>query len=135
MTGHSRRFTEPVGLKVTKEQLGCLKKLADQNDKPLAEWCRDRVLEALNGVAPSPAHDALLAEIVAIEEMLVGLLCAIGRDGKLTAQKAQEIVDAAHHRKYRDVAALFQYAQSRAEGHEAAKRRERNSEGGLPDES
>lgn len=112
MAGHSKRFTEPIGLKVTREQFGSLKKLADQNDQPLAEWCRERVLETLRGNLPTPAQYAILAEILATEDTMVGLLCALGRDGRLTPQKAKEIVDAAHERKYRDVTALFKDAET-----------------------
>jgi len=112
MSRQSRRFTEPIGLKVTKEQLGALKKLADQNDQPLAEWCRERVLETVHADPPTPAQHAILAEILALQDTVVGLLCALGRDGRLTPQKAKEIVDAAHERKYRDVAALFKDAES-----------------------
>jgi hypothetical protein len=115
MTGHSKRFTEPIGLKLTKEQFGSLKKMADQSDQPLAEWCRERVLEILNGVPPTPPQYAILAEIVATQDIVAGLFFALGRDGRLTPQKAKEIVDAAHERKYREVAALFRYAESRAE--------------------
>lgn len=112
MAGHSKTFTEPIGLKVTQEQLGSLKKLADQNDQPLAEWCRERVLESLRGLPPTPAQHAILAEILALQDTVVGLLSAIGRDGRLSPQKAKEIVDAAHERKYRDVAALFRDAEA-----------------------
>ena len=112
MSRQSRKFTEPIGLKVTKEQFGALKKLADQNDRPLAEWCRERVLENLNGIRPSPAQHAILAEILALQDTVVGLICAIGREGRLTPQKAKEIVDAAHERKYRDVVALFKDAEA-----------------------
>lgn len=112
MAGHSKRFTEPIGLKVTRDQLGSLKKLADQSDQPLAEWCRERVLETLRGVPPSLAQHAILAEILALQDTVVGLLSAIGRDSRLTPQKAKEIVDAAHERKYRDVVGLFKDAEA-----------------------
>jgi hypothetical protein len=112
MIRQPRKFTEPIGLKVTKEQFGALKKLADQNDQPLAEWCRERVLETVQAVPPTVAQCAILAEILAVQDTLVGLLSAMGRDGRLTPQKAKEIVDAAHERKYRDVAALFKDAEA-----------------------
>jgi hypothetical protein len=76
------------------------------------EWCRKRLLHTLNSSLPSPSDHALLAEILATQDTLVGLLCAMGRDGRLTPQKAKEIVDAAHERKYRDVAALFKDAEA-----------------------
>lgn len=110
MSGHSKRFTEPIGLKVTNEQLGCLRKIADQDAKPLAEWCRDKVLEAVKPQPPRPSDHALMAEISATEAILIDLLCAIGRDGKVSQQNAQAIVDAAHSAKYKEAAQLLKHA-------------------------
>ncbi len=106
------KFTRPVGLKFQEPDFNRLRSRADCDGKRLGEWCRDRVLEALNGIRPSPAQHAILAEILALQDTVVGLICAIGRDGRLTPQKAKEIVDAAHERKYRDVAALFKDAEA-----------------------
>jgi hypothetical protein len=108
------KFTKPVGLKFQDPDFNRLRGRADRDGKRLGEWCRDRVLEALNGIPPSPAQYAILAEIVATQDIVVGLICALGREGRLSSQKAQEIVDAAHQRKYRDVAALFKFAESKS---------------------
>jgi hypothetical protein len=77
------------------------------------DWCRRRLLDTIQAAPPKPAHHAILAEILATQDIVVGLLCAMARDGRLTPQKAKEIADAAHERKYRDVAALFKEAGSR----------------------
>lgn len=63
MSGHSKRFAEPIGLKVTKEQFGCLKRIAEQDAKPLAEWCRDKVLEAIQARGTNPGEYAIMAEL------------------------------------------------------------------------
>jgi hypothetical protein len=76
------------------------------------DWSRKRLLQTLNSPSPNPAQYALLAEILAMQDTVVGLLCAMGRDGRLSPQKAKEIVDAAHERKYRDVAPLFRDAEA-----------------------
>jgi hypothetical protein len=110
-----RKLTKAVIPKFTEEDFERLRSLAHQDGKCLGEWCRDRLLEVVDGVRPTTSDHALLAEIVAVEDIVVDLLCAFGHDGKLTSQKAQEIVDAAHERKYRDVPALFKYARSRNE--------------------
>ena len=109
------KFTRPVGLKFSEADFRRLQAAANHDGKHLGEWCRDRVLEVLNGVNPSTPDQALMAEIVATQDIVVDLFCTLGHDGKLTSQKAQEIVDAAHERKYRDVPALFKYAHSRNE--------------------
>jgi hypothetical protein len=110
-----RKLTKAVTPKFTEEDFERLRSLAHRDGKCLGEWCRDRLLEVVDGVPPTTSDHALLAEIVAVEDIVVDLLCAFGHDGKLTSQKAQEIVDAAHERKYRDVPALFKYAHSRNE--------------------
>jgi hypothetical protein len=99
--------TEHIAIRVSEQDYHRLVALAKRDSKPLREWCRDKVLEAAKSPTPAPAEYAILAEILAMQDTMAGLLCAIGRDGRLTPQKAKEIVDAAHERKYRDVAALF----------------------------
>jgi len=110
-----RKLTRAATSKFTEEDFERLQSRAHRDGKCLGEWCRDRLLEVIGDEPPTTSEQALLAEIVAVEDILVDLLCALGHEGKLTSQKAQEIVDAAHERKYRDVPALFKYAHSRKE--------------------
>jgi hypothetical protein len=105
--------TQHVAFRVSEQDYQHLSTTARRDSKPLREWCRDKVLEAARPASPTPGQHAILAEILATQDILVGLLCAMGRDGRLTPQKAKEIADAAHERKYRDVAALFKEAESR----------------------
>jgi len=109
---NSNKLAKAVTAKFAESDFQRLRFASERTGKRPAEWCRERVLENLNGIRPSPAQQAILAEILALQDTLVGLICALGRDGRLTPQKAKEIVDAAHERKYRDVAALFKDAEA-----------------------
>ncbi len=114
MPNRDQAFTDPIGLKVTKEQFQALKELAARESKPLAAWCRDTLLALATGRGPSPFQLAAMAEITATQAILIDMLCALGRDGKITTQKAQEIVDRAHNAKFKEAAQLLQFAYSRA---------------------
>lgn len=108
------RYTESIGLKVTAEQYETLRRLAEGNSKPIAEWCRDTLVATVDQGRPSPVEVGLLAEVTATQAILIDLLCAFGKDGKVTTQKAQEIVDAAHEHKYTEAAELLRLAHSQA---------------------
>lgn len=111
----SKKLIASVTIKLTRADYDLARALADRRQLPLAEWARDRFQEMLGVRGTSPAAHAILAEVLAAQDELVGLLCALGRDGSLTSKKAQEIIDAAHARRYRDVDGLFEYAHSRIE--------------------
>jgi hypothetical protein len=110
----SLRFTESIGLKVTVEQYDALRRLAEAENKSIAEWCRDALVVFTSLGFSSPDHFGLMAEITATQAILIDLLCAIGREGRITTQRAQQIVDAAHNRKYSEALDLFQVARSKA---------------------
>lgn len=108
-------LTRHLGFRVSETVFSEIQQRAAAAGRSANDWCRDRLVSTLKGLPPSTSDQALLAEIVATQDIVVDLFCALGHDGKLTSQKAQEIVDAAHERKYRDVPALFKYAHSRSE--------------------
>lgn len=112
MAGNGLNRTEHIAIRVTEHDYERLLVITKRDSKPLREWCREKILEAARVPTPSPAQYAILAEILALQDTVVGLLSAIGRDGRLTPQKATEIADAAHERKYRDVVALFKDAEA-----------------------
>jgi hypothetical protein len=113
MPNRDQAFTEPIGLKVTKEQFQTLKALAARDAKPLAAWCRDTLLALASGSQPSPFQFGIMAEITATQAILIDLLCLLGRDGRITTPKAQEIVDRAQNAKYQEAIELLRYAYSR----------------------
>lgn len=113
MPNRDQAFTDPIGLKVTKEQFQALKDLAARDAKPLATWWRDTLLALASGARPSPFQFAIMAEITATQAILIDLLCQLGREGKITTQKAQEIVDRAHNAKYKEAVELLRFAYSK----------------------
>jgi hypothetical protein len=110
---NSNKLAKAVTAKFAESDFQRLRIASERAGKRPAEWCRERVLETLNGAPVSAADRALLAEILATQDMVLGLFCAVGRDGRLTQQKVKEIVDAAQEHKYHNVAAFFREAESR----------------------
>ena len=106
-------LTKHIGFRVKESVFHQIECQADAEGKPVNYWCRDRVLQALRHPLPTPSDHAVMAELMATQDMLIDLFCALGRDGRLTVQTAKEIVNAAHKRKYKDVAELLRYAASR----------------------
>lgn len=102
--------TRHVAFRVSPQDYQILAGAAERDRKPLREWCRDKILEVLRPKNPSPFYYALMAEISATEAILIDLLCAIGRDGKISQEKAQALVDAAHSAKYKEATELLKYA-------------------------
>lgn len=102
--------TRHVAFRVSPQDYQALTGVAERARKPLREWCRDKILEAARPENPSPFYYAMMAEISATEAIVIDLLCAIGRDGKISQQKAQAIVDAAHSAKFKEAAQLLKYA-------------------------
>ncbi|MFZ0962050.1 MAG: hypothetical protein WAO35_14195 [Terriglobia bacterium] len=114
MAHQPARYTESIGLKVTAEQYQTLTQLAGINSKPIAEWCRDTLVAVAGCGRPSPAEFGLLAEITATQAIVIDLLCTVGKEGKLTTQKAQQIVEAAHDNKYREALEVLRVAHTQA---------------------
>lgn len=112
MTKKKASLTSHVGFRVKESIFHDIQSCAQAEGMSPNDWCRNRVLQTVNSPMPRSSDYALLAEIAATQDIVVGLICALGHDGRLPRQKAQEIVDAAHERKYRDVAALFKHAES-----------------------
>jgi hypothetical protein len=94
----NRRKT--IGVKVSETAYERLRDVAESQGKNLGEWCRERILEAADPPVPSVTDFALMAEVAATQVMLIDMLSLIGRNGKLSPQKAQEIVDKAQDEKF-----------------------------------
>jgi hypothetical protein len=114
MTKKKAPLTSHVGFRLKESIFRDIQSCAQAEGMSPNDWCRNRVLQTLNSPMPRSSDYALLAEIAATQDIVVGLVCALGQEGRLPRQKAQEIVDAAHERKYRDVAALFKFAESKS---------------------
>jgi hypothetical protein len=107
-----KRFTRSVTPKFTEADFECLQTSADREGKRLGEWCRDKLLEIVNGKEPSACDQALLAEIAATQSIMVSLFFAFARDGKLPEQKVREILERAQKKKYGEASDLLRQAQA-----------------------
>lgn len=106
--------TKTIGIKVTEAGFETLRQVAERQGKPLGEWCRDTLMNAAMPPPTRPSEFAVIAEVTATQAILIDLLCVLGRDGRISTQKAQEIVDRAHNAKFKEAVDLLRYAYSKA---------------------
>ena len=109
-----RKLTRGITPKFTEADYLRLQSLAASDGKPVATWCREALLGLACGLSLSPFQLGVMAEVTATQAILIDLLCVIGRDGKITSQKAQQIVDAAHNNKYKEAMELLRFAHAKA---------------------
>ncbi len=109
MTQKIQILTEHIGFRVSHAILERIRQRAEADGKIVSDWCRERAIQAADQRTFSPSEYALVAEIAATQSILIDLLCSLGHDGKLSQQKAQAIVDAAHRTKYMEAAELLTY--------------------------
>ncbi|HEY6292924.1 MAG TPA: hypothetical protein VI455_15345 [Terriglobia bacterium] len=105
---HTKKLTGSVTIKLTKADFDRLQMLADDQQLPLAEWSRDRLVEALNGSAN--LRFTLLAEVAATQNITISLLYAYARDGQLPEAKVREILDRARKDKFAQATELVRQA-------------------------
>src|ERR1039457_6388930 len=91
--------TRHIAVRVNESAFERLQAIADAEQKPLGEWGRDTLIAVASRRQHCPGECGLLAEMAATQPIVTHLLCTVGRGGKLSPQKAQEIVDAAHDNK------------------------------------
>ena len=108
--------SKTIGVKVSETAYEMLRGVAESKGKTLSEWCREQILEAAEPPVPSISDFALMAEVTATQAMLIDMLSLMGRDGRLSTQKSQEIVDKAHDEKYDEALDLL------ADAHKHGKR-------------
>jgi hypothetical protein len=82
----------PVTVKLTREELGEVTKLAARSGQPRSEWIRELILAKLQQCAQKP--DPVLAEIVGVRMLLVSLLGPVAAGWEpFTNQRVDAIVD------------------------------------------
>ena len=106
--------TRHIAVRVNESAFERLQAIADAEQKPLGEWCRDTLITVASRRQPSPVEFGLMAEMTATQAIVTHLLCTVGREGKVSTQKAQQIVDAAHDNKYTEALELLRLAHSQA---------------------
>ena len=103
-------LTKHIGFRVKECVFAEVERRADSEGKPVNDWCRDRLLDALRGSTANPIEHALLAEIAATQGITVSLFFAFARDGKLPEQKVREILERAQQKKYTEALDLLRQA-------------------------
>ncbi len=107
-------LTKHVGFRLRPSTFDQIQLLADKAGKQVNDWCREVVLQCAKGATASPTEFAIIAEIAATQTIVIEMLCAVGGGGKITTQKAQEIVNKADNSKFREATEILTVAQAKA---------------------
>ena len=98
--------TKSIGFKVRDEEYAQLGAAAQTSGRSLGEWCREVLLANVNGQEPKAATDsagnsqvALLAELVALREILLNVLFRQANGKTLTVPEMQGLIDRADSSK------------------------------------
>jgi hypothetical protein len=78
--------TKSIGTKVSDEEYAQLEKLAQSHGQTLGEWCRDVMLEHVDGRKPSVIEETLLAEVLALRTILLNLHFTVAKGEAITAE-------------------------------------------------
>jgi hypothetical protein len=104
-----------IGFRVSQEVFEQIQMRADRAGKPANAWCREKVIEAAARPRVTVAEFAILAEVVAAEEILIELLWAIVKEGEPPIEKFRQITAKAHAAKQREAWKLLGETQTQAE--------------------
>ena len=109
MPDRSLFLSKTIGVRVTEADYARLQALADAEGKPVAEWCRDVLLELVDHPAgkPKPIDQALLAEVIALRTIVANLTYAFTSDGKVTREHMLAVIDRADKTKLKRAAELL----------------------------
>ncbi len=91
--------SKSIGVKVSEADCATFQALAEREHKPLAEWCRDILLDLAGHPAGKPVEQALLAEVIALRTIVANLIYAFTREGKVTREQMLAFVDRADKTK------------------------------------
>jgi hypothetical protein len=104
-------LTQHVGFRVSDALFAMVQELAEGEGKQVSVWCREKITEAANRRDQAPVQHAILAEVIAVEEIMVQLLYAIVTEGKLSADKFRQITSDAHAAKHMEARKLLERLQ------------------------
>lgn len=94
-----------VGTRVCEEEYQALEKLAAARGQTLSEWTRQLVLAQLNPTVASPSEETVIAEVLALREILLNILFRVANQEKLTADEMRKLIeraDSGKNQKARD---------------------------------
>ncbi len=106
-------LTRHVGFRVSDAVFATVQELAEGEGKQVSVWCREKIIEAAKRRDQTSVPHAILAEVIAVEEIMVQLLYAIVTEGKLAADKFRQITSNAHGAKYVEARKLLERLQAK----------------------
>ncbi len=105
-----------ISTKVTEEEFGRLEELAMGSGQSMGEWAREVLLGQLN-----PKEEIILAEILALRNILVNLAHAQNQGETLTEQDIQELMAEADAIKRRTAAERLEARRNGGESNEISR--------------
>ena len=84
-----------VGCKMTDSEYERLSAVVETEGMTLGEWCREVLLERVDGRKPSVIEETLLAEVLALRTILLNLHFTVAKGEAITAEGMQEIIERA----------------------------------------
>jgi hypothetical protein len=84
--------TRAIGFRVTENDFASLQTLAEQEGRPLGEWCREIIFERVKGGDRSPAvlDQVILEELLALRMIVTSLLFDLTK-GKMTPEQMEKL--------------------------------------------
>ena len=84
--------TRAIGFRVTENDFASLQALAEQEGRPLGEWCREIIFERVKGRDRSPAvfDQVILEELLALRMIVTSLLFDLTK-GKMTPEQMEKL--------------------------------------------
>ena len=93
--------TKTISTKVTDEEFVRLEELATASGQSMSEWSRQVLLERLNAIQASPTEEIVLAEILALRNILVNLAHAQNQGERLSLEQIHQLLTEADQIKSR----------------------------------
>jgi len=84
--------TRAIGFRVTENDFASLQALAEQEGRPLGEWCREIIFERVKGRDKSPVvlDQVILEELLALRMIVTSLLFDLTK-GKMTPEQMEKL--------------------------------------------
>ena len=84
--------TRAIGFRVTENDFASLQALAEQEGRPLGEWCREIIFERVKGRDRSPVvlDQVILEELLALRMIVTSLLFDLTK-GKMTPEQMEKL--------------------------------------------
>ena len=86
---------------MTEAEYERLNATAERRGVTLGEWCREVLLQHINGTKPVAVEEVLLAEVLALRTILLNAFYKQAQGETLTADEMQRLIERADQDKFR----------------------------------